>query len=131
MNKAFTFIELVVVIIILTIIIMVSVPAYSNMKKRMEYRSESGVVELVRAAASYYLLKYESFSGLPTGAGAWDYLNIDPPSKSVLTYDIVTGPKLEIRNQGGTWLYRYHLETEVVEQNTAHADYSYLPGNLP
>jgi hypothetical protein len=118
-------------VIIVVVIIAVFVPAYDKMKKRMEYRSASGFVELVRSAASYYLLRNGSFTGLSTGDPAWTELNVTPPSTSSLTYVIIAGPQLEIRNESGAWLYRYHLSTGVVQRRTTHADYPYLPNDLP
>jgi competence protein ComGC len=130
-KKAFTLIEIVIVIITMVAIITVSLPAYDKMKKRIEYSPASGFVELVRSAASYYLLRNGSFAGLATGDPAWVGLNVAPPSTSSLTYVIISGPQLEIRNRSGDWLYRYHLSTGAVERRTAHADYPYLPKDLP
>ncbi len=130
MKKAFTMIEILVVLLILGILISISIPGYSRLKKRTEYKEASGILELVRAGAKYYDLKY-GVSGLPTGSSAWAALKIDEPAGPQLTYEVVTGPKLEIKNKGGDWLYRYHLETGAVERNTGHDDYAYLPGDLP
>jgi prepilin-type N-terminal cleavage/methylation domain-containing protein len=130
MKKAFTTIEVLVVVVILGILVSIAIPGYSRLKKSTEYREALGFLELVRAGAKYYDLKY-GISGLPTGTGAWTALKIDEPAGPQLNYAIISGPRLEIQNQTGAWLYRYNLVNGTTQKRTGHADYQYLPKDLP
>ncbi|MFA5069304.1 MAG: prepilin-type N-terminal cleavage/methylation domain-containing protein [Candidatus Omnitrophota bacterium] len=129
MKKAFTLIEVLIVVFIVGILAVASLPAYGKLKKTIEYKETSGILDLVRAGAKYYDLKY-GIGGLPV-AGAWDYLKISQPAGSKLIYQIVSGPKLEICNSSGAWLYRYTLPNGPSEKNTGHDDFQYLPSDLP
>ena len=133
MKRAFTITEVLITVVIISIIAAIGVPAYNNLKKRIEYKEALGVTELVRAAASYYFMKYGSFSSLGSGDAAWVDLKINKPEVNKLNYEIadVTGTKyLRIKNAGNDLLYSYQLPNGPGTKE-AHADTAYLPDDLP
>ena len=130
MKKAFTTIELIIVMVILGIIASVALPGYSRIKKRMEYKEASGILELVRAGAKYYDLKYGIAALDPTAGPLWTHLKIDDPPAANLGYAIVAGPDLQISNTGGDVLYTYTLP-DGPGATTAEEDAAYLPADLP
>jgi prepilin-type N-terminal cleavage/methylation domain-containing protein len=129
-KNSFTLIEVLVAVIVVSILVAIVLPNYGNLKKRIEYKEASGILQLVRAGAKYYDLKH-GIGGMPTGGGAWTALRIDPPSGPQLDYVIIAGPTLEIRKRDGTWLYRYNLSTGGTSRNIGEPDIVYLPSDLP
>jgi prepilin-type N-terminal cleavage/methylation domain-containing protein len=128
-KKAFTLLETLIVIIILTIVVLAFMPTYSRLKKSMEYKEASSLLELVRAGAKYYDVKY-GIGHLVGGAGAWDTIKVERPTGGKLDYDIAAGPKLQIKKKDGTTLYVYDLP-DGPGTPTADPDASYLPDDLP
>jgi prepilin-type N-terminal cleavage/methylation domain-containing protein len=132
MKRGFTLIEMLTVVIVLSILATVSLPIYNRVKKRIEYRETSGVLELVRAGAKYYDLKY-GISVLSSGDPAWTQLKVDKPAWLNLVYSIEdsAGTKyMRIRNKNNNLLYSYRLP-DGPGSKTAHADTAYLPADLP
>jgi prepilin-type N-terminal cleavage/methylation domain-containing protein len=130
MKKAFTLVEILIVIVVLGILAAFLLPGYGNIRKRAEYREASGLLNLVRAGAKYYDLKYGINHLALGGAGAWDAMRVDEPSTAHLTYNIIAGPELEIRSPDGNVLYTYRLP-DGPGVTTADPDTAYLPGDLP
>jgi prepilin-type N-terminal cleavage/methylation domain-containing protein len=135
MKKSFTIIELVIVIVILGIFAMVSFPMYNKIIKRTGFKEVASIVNLVRAGAKYYDLKYD-LSNLPAGETAWGGLKVDKPAASgaELTYTITasetTGnPELEV-SYDDSLLYEYDLITETGAP-TEDPNAAYLPADLP
>ena len=135
MKKAFTTIEIMIVMVILAIIASIALPGYVEFKKRIEYKEASGILELVRAGAKYYDLKYGIAALDPTAGPLWTHLKVDDPSSAHLVYSIVTGPAagesdLQISNTDGDVLYTYTLP-DGPGATTAEPDVAYLPTDLP
>jgi prepilin-type N-terminal cleavage/methylation domain-containing protein len=134
MKRAFTLVEMMIVIIIISIITTFGLPSYHKMKKTIEYKEASGIVGMVRAAAGYYYMQYGDFDDLQLGAGAWDDLNIEQPDGDKLTYEIAddAGVKyIRIRNLSGDLLYSYKLPNGPRETIPEQDDMQYLPEDLP
>jgi prepilin-type N-terminal cleavage/methylation domain-containing protein len=132
MKRGFTLIEMLTVIIILSILGTVSLPIYNRVKTRIEYREASGVLELVRAGAKYYDLKY-GISGLSSGDPGWVQLKVDKPTGLNLIYSIEAAAGIRymrIRNKNNDLLYSYQLPNGPGSR-TAHADTANLPSDLP
>jgi prepilin-type N-terminal cleavage/methylation domain-containing protein len=133
MKKAYTLVEIIVVVVILSILASIALPGFKMIKKRIEYKETSGVVGLVRAGAKYYDLKY-GLTELPAGDNAWTYLKVDKPSDVYLVYEIVddAGVKyMRIKNQSGDLLYSYKLPDGPRETIPEQDDMQYLPEDLP
>ena len=136
MKKAFTFIEIMIVVIIIGIIAGFSLSMYSKIIKRAGFKEVARRVDIVRAGARYYGFKY-GIDTLPTDDEdeAWDRLQVDNnPSDSGadLIYAIVSSggdPALQV-SYGGSVLYTYNLATET-GSTTADPNAKYLPDNLP
>lgn len=130
MRKAFTLVEVLIVLVVIAILAAFIVPGYGTIKKRAEYRETTGLLNLVRAGAKYYDLKYGINHLAGGGTAAWPAMRVDEPTDAKLTYAIVAGPALEIRNPAGQLLYTYTLP-DGPGVKTGHADTSYLPADLP
>ena len=131
MKKAFTLIELLIVLVILAIITAFVLPGYGNIRRRAEYREASSLLNLVRAGAKYYDLKYGISHLALGGVAAWPAMRVDDPSSSAhLTYDIIAGPALQVSNPDGDVLYTYTLP-DGPGALTADADTAFLPADLP
>lgn len=129
MKKAFTLVETLMVLVILGILSAFLLPGYEKIKKRAEYRETTGLLNLVRAGAKYYDLKYGINHLSAGGTAAWPAMRVNEPTDAKLTYVIVAGPALEIRNPNGNLLYTYTLPDGPGVQ-TGHPDTSYLPADL-
>ena len=134
MKKGFTLGEVMVVIIILGIFAAIVFPVYNRIIRRTSFKEVARKVDLVRAAAKYYGLKY-GISNLPTDDTAWDFLQVDNDdlnSYTDLVYAIVSSggdPALQV-SYGGPTLYTYNLVTKIGSV-TADSNVKYLPDNLP
>ena len=132
MKRAFTLVEVLTVVIILTILVVIALPNYSRLKKRIEYRETAGIVKLVQAGAKYYDLRY-GIASLPSGDDVWAYLKVDRPFGANLIYTIEdeSGTKyLRIKNADNDLLYSYQLPNGPGTK-TEHEDIQYLPDDLP
>ena len=126
--------EIIIVVVILGLLVTVALSAYGKVIRRTGFREVTRRLNLLRAGARYYDLKY-GLNTLAADETAWDALKVDKPSDSGanLTYVITSSasgnPELEI-SYGGSVLYEYDL---IDETGTTSADpnAAYLPDDLP
>ncbi len=134
MKKAYTLTEIIAVIVILAILAAVSVPMYNKIIKRSSFKEVSTIVNLVKAGAKYYDLRYDmSIFEANDNIEPWVNLRVDKPSGTgtKLTYVITGGtdPVLQV-SYDGNLLYTYDLK-DGTGTTTADPDTAYLPGDLP
>ena len=128
-SKGFTLVELLIVVFVLAILATLSVPMFGGIIKKSELKGVKSALELVRAGAKYYDIKYGLLC-LTADNGAWDYLKVNDPSGPDLEYSIEDrgGAKLFVAKYKGSELYTYNLETETGTK-AAEADAAYLPND--
>lgn len=127
MKKAYTIIDVLIIVVILAILAAVVVPAYNKVVRRSELKEVRTLVELTRAGAKYYHGKYW-ITSITTPANL-SVLNVTVPSDAKCTYSIVSGAGntriLEVRRTSdNVLLYTYQLPNGPgVVQATTDARY--------
>jgi len=133
MKRGFTLIEVMIVVVILGLLVSITLPMYSKVIRRTGFKEVSGIVNLVRAGAKYYDLKYDLSAFDANDTTAWNFLKVDKPWDSGigLTYVLTggTSPVLEV-SYDGNLLYQYDLLTGT-GTTSEDPNAAYLPSDLP
>lgn len=115
MKKGYTLIDVLIIVVILGVLVTVAIPAYRRIIRRAELREVRNLLELTRAGARYYHLKYD-ITDIDTSEGqdaVFRSLRVDIPADSNCIYQIVaigTTRQLQvIRRSDSALLYTYDL----------------------
>lgn len=127
MKKAYTIVDVLLIVIILAILAAIVTPAYNKVVRRSELKEVRTLVELTRAGARYYHGKYGITSITPPAN--LSVLNVTVPPDAKCTYSIVsggtTGRQLQVTSSNGL-LYTYDLPDGPGAINGVNPDARYV-----
>lgn len=133
-KKAFTLIELIVVIIILGILATVALPNMKKIITRTQLKEVGSMVELIKSGSKYYNLKYGlNIFDTSDQATAWEVIKLDMlASVPGLTYTFGTDAqgKYILASKGTTW-YKYYFYGLAEDTSQRNDPDNVLPANLP
>jgi prepilin-type N-terminal cleavage/methylation domain-containing protein len=135
-RKAFTLIEIIIVVVILAILVSIAVPNIRKFITRAQLKEVGSMVELIKSGAKYYDLKY-GLNLFSTSGDPWTNLKLDQlATVPGLTYSFATSGanKYIIASKDGQWIYRYYFygpQEGTGQKNSSHPDVNSLPADLP